>query len=106
MSGGGAAGIGVPVAGSSVYEMMAPSGMLGDGYAVQSPLTAASPFMTRFGLRYGASSVYGTSAAASALSPFASLGPRGLIGGPNLNGNRQQALPYALVQAPSFPFGE
>lgn len=60
---------------------------------------AASPYMSRYGLAsYRNNLMQGIG---SAMAPISSMVPKGLIGGPSLVPDRQQALPYALVPAPS-----
>lgn len=110
-------GMGGPVSGSSIYEMMTPSGLFGGGSPMyppsgmqsqQSSVSSPSPYMTRFGAGFGGANPYQAATATNAYSPYSSLPPRGLIGGPSLGNDRnQQALPYALVPAPrTFPFGK
>lgn len=93
--------------------MMPPSGLMGAGYTMASPQSLAgpvppgSPYMARFGAGYRAVSGPMQTASGSVLASLPSTAHlRGLIGGPSLVPDRQQALPYALVPAPStFPFG-
>lgn len=102
-------GAGAVASGSQMYEMMPPSGMFGPNLAGQAaasllvgPSAAAAP-TSPLAARYG----FGPMRASSAgLGSLAAMAPRGLIGGPSLAPDRQEALPYALVPATgAFPFG-
>lgn len=110
LTSGGMAG---PSATSSrVYEMMSPSGILGGGYSMEAMqpnlMHPQSSYVSRFESGYGPylASGGGGGGAASMYSPLAAMTPKGLIGGPSILPNRYRGpLPYALVPAPSFPFG-
>ena len=92
------------MSGSGNYEMITPSGMFGGTHMGPSmSLMHSGP------IRFGQSNYDSNSIMPPHPLSHASI-PRGLIGGPNLlgvGGDKNQALPYALVPAPStFPFGE
>lgn len=103
--------------GSRLYEMMSPPSLFGQTYAGPNNFAQSmgayqqhsqSPYMTRYG--YPSAALQPTSILGDYSAATSAPTPRGLIGGPNLTSAAgQQALPYALVPAPStglLPFGE